>query len=62
MLRVTPRLLRSLGVKGEVMTTENISEISREIDQDAKAEVIEVQTDPETGKLVEFHRESQKTE
>lgn len=44
------------------MTTENISEISREIDQDAKAEVIEVQTDPETGKLVEFHRESQKTE
>jgi hypothetical protein len=40
------------------MTTENIGEISREIDQDATAEVIEVQADPETGKLVEFHRES----
>lgn len=41
------------------MTTENIEEISREIDQEAKAEVIEAQVDPETGKLVEFHRESQ---
>ncbi|MCL5407416.1 MAG: hypothetical protein M1429_02890 [Patescibacteria group bacterium] len=40
------------------MNTENIGEISREINQEAKAEVIEVQTDPETGKLVEFHRES----
>ena len=40
------------------MTTENIQEISREIDENAKAEVIEVQMDPETGKLVEFHRET----
>lgn len=40
------------------MTTENIQEISRQIDEDAKAEVIEVQCDPETGKLVEFHREA----
>lgn len=40
------------------MITENIKEISREIDQDAVAEVIEVQMDPETGQLVEFHRES----
>lgn len=40
------------------MTTESIGEISREIDQDCQAEVIEVQHDPETGKLVEFHRES----
>lgn len=41
------------------MTTENIEEIEREIDRDAKAEVIEVQADPETGQLVEFHRETQ---
>lgn len=40
------------------MTTENIQEITREIDNEAKAEVIEVQADPETGKLVEFHRQS----
>ncbi|HLB95525.1 MAG TPA: hypothetical protein VJK26_01320 [Patescibacteria group bacterium] len=40
------------------MTTENIQDISREIDSDAEAETIEVQCDPETGKLVEFHRDS----
>jgi len=40
------------------MTTENIGEISREINQSAKAEVIDVEMDPKTGKLVEFHRES----
>lgn len=40
------------------MTTENIGEITREIDNQATAEVIEVEMDPETGKLVEFHRES----
>lgn len=52
-----------MGQKWGHMTTENINEISREIDQNCQAEVIEVQTDPETGKLVEFHRESaQKTE
>ena len=42
------------------MTTENIQDISREIDtQDKKPEQIEVQIDPETGKLVEFHRETE---
>ena len=41
------------------MTTENIQEITREISQEAKAEVIEVQADPETGQLVEFHRDTQ---
>lgn len=40
------------------MTTENIQEITREIDQGA-VENIQVECDPETGKLVEFHRESQ---
>ena len=39
------------------MTTENISQISREINQDAKAEVIDVTADP-NGDLVEFHRQS----
>lgn len=52
------RKLKTKRNKGEAMTTENIGEISREIDQDAKAEVIEVQADPETGQLVEFHRET----
>lgn len=40
------------------MTTENISQIPREINQDAKAEVIEVTADSQTGNLVEFHRQS----
>lgn len=40
------------------MMTENIKDITREIDQDAPAETINVECDPETGKLVEFHRET----
>jgi len=44
------------------MTTENIKDISREIDQDSPGEMIEVEVDPETGELVEFHRDSQEEE
>ena len=40
------------------MTTENISEITREIDTSATPEAIEVEVDRETGQLVEFHRET----
>lgn len=46
----------TVGVKK--MTTENIQDISREIDSDKEPEQIEVQCDPETGQLVEFHRET----
>ena len=44
--------------KGVEKTTENIQYITREIDNDKEPEQIEVQVDPETGKLVEFHRET----
>jgi len=44
------------------MTTENIQDISREIDTSDPSEVIEVETDPETGKIVEFHRETHEDE
>ena len=39
--------------------TETIQEISQEIDTGKEPEQIEVQIDPETGKLVEFHRETE---
>jgi len=38
--------------------TETIQDISQEIDTGKIPEQIEVQIDPETGKLVEFHRET----
>ena len=38
--------------------TETIQNIEQEIDCSPKPEQIEVQVDPETGKLVEFHRET----
>ncbi len=38
--------------------TETIAEISQEIDTSPKPEQIEVEIDPETGKFVEFHRET----
>ena len=38
--------------------TETIQNIEREIDCSPKPEQIEVQIDQETGKLVEFHRET----
>jgi len=38
--------------------TETIGEISQEIDTGKTPEQIEVQVDPETGKFVEFHRET----
>jgi hypothetical protein len=38
--------------------TETIQEITQEIDTGKEPEQIEVQIDPETGKLVEFHRET----
>lgn len=39
--------------------TETIGEIAQEIDtKDKEPEQIEVQVDPETGKFVEFHRET----
>lgn len=45
------------------MTTENIGDITREIDTDSpKAEVIDVEHDPKTGQLVEFHRDSPEEE
>ncbi len=37
---------------------ETIQEISQEIDTGKEPEQIEVQIDPETGKFVEFHRET----
>lgn len=40
------------------MITENIKDIQREIDIDIEPEQIEVVVDPGTGKLVEFHRET----
>ena len=39
--------------------TETIQEISQEIDNGKIPEQIEVQFDPETGKLTEFHRDTQ---
>ena len=42
------------------MTTENIADINREIDAVSQVpENIEVVCDPNTGQLVEFHREIQ---
>jgi len=38
--------------------TETIQEISQEIDTGKEPEQIEVQVDQETGKLVEFHRDT----
>ncbi|KKQ90576.1 MAG: hypothetical protein UT15_C0009G0007 [Berkelbacteria bacterium GW2011_GWA1_39_10] len=38
--------------------TETIQEISREIDTGKEPEQIDVQFDPETGKLTEFHRDT----
>lgn len=39
--------------------TETIQEISQEIDTGKIPEQIEVQIDPETGKFVEFHRDTE---
>lgn len=39
--------------------TETIQEITQEIDTGKEPEQIEVQIDPETGKLVEFHRDTE---
>lgn len=43
------------------MTTENIGEIAREIDTGAEPENIAVECD-QTGRLVEFHRDTQEEE
>jgi len=36
--------------------TENIAQITQEIDTGSEPENIEVECDPDTGQLVEFHR------
>lgn len=39
--------------------TETMGEIEREIDNGKEPEQIEIQVDPDTDKIVEFHRQTQ---